>query len=275
MAKVCKFCNLENEDTEEFCTRCSAKLPTYCQYEAGLMDEINTKKNRFKLNFAKLFNFLLIAVLIIAVVCIFVPINNEDETLPPIAKNRSALKALNVYFDSLPNNISVYGTSINTNSNALSLYLSSLINPAAADPQKNAPDLMPRIILKAPSNEPNSISLVKHSKFMFLPLRLELSFRKTNKVWKLESWKFCRLPAMKICKDKISNYAIKEFKAAPKFKPIFEQAFTFDRTKLYIFIDVKSRSAENGKISQINSVKARLLKPFQGISDKLHKAVRQ
>ena len=110
---------------------------------------------------------------------------------------------------------------------------------------------------------------------MFLPLRLELSFRKINKVWKLESWKFCRLPAMKICKDKICNYAIKEFKAAPKFKPIFEQAFTFDRTKLYIFIDVKSRSAENGKISQTNSVKARLLKPFQGISDKLHKAVRQ
>lgn len=268
MAKVCKFCSLENDDKEEFCTKCGAKLPSFRQYEAGLMDEMGSpKKPLIKINFAKSFQFTIIAALIIAAIHFFRPSVNEQ--LPKYDNYCIKFNTFELFIKNQNETTSDFDSTINTDQHVLSLYLTSAINPAAADPKKITPYMLPRIIVKTPSDNINSMTLVKHSKFYGIHVRLELNFKQKESVWHLESWKFCNFPTMSVAKQSIWEKALQEFKNNDKLKKILGRKISIQRSKLYMTIIIKQQNATSKKaVSNINSFFSRILQPIQGITQK-------
>lgn len=253
MAKVCKFCNLENEDTEEFCTRCSAKLPTYCQYEAGLMDEKTGPKKRFKFDFIKVLKFTVPAILIIAVLSVFFPTAAAAKGgfLPEYKKHRSDFTAIQIFvtnLQTLPDDMSFNGK---TTADAASLYLTSLLHPKT-DVQKLPVNVIPRISVKTPPQAPDKISIAKHYKILFIPARLELIFKYDKDKWLCDSWKFCNLPAFSFNKDTVCKTAFKEFKSDEKIKKLFSPSINVQRSKMHIILNKKQNNTASAAPLQLN-----------------------
>ncbi len=270
MAKVCKFCNLENEDTEEFCTRCSAKLPTYCQYEAGLMDEKTAPKKHFKFDFIKTLKFAIPVILLIAVLSVFFPTADAAEggLLPEYKKHRSDFNAIQTFvtnLQTLPDDMSFNSK---TTADAASLYLTSLLHPKT-DVQKLPVNVTPRISVKTPQQFPDKIFIAKHYKFLFIPVRLELIFKYDKNKWQCESWKFCNLPALSFNKASVCKTAFKEFQADEKNKKLFSPSINVQRTKIHILLNnnrqnaVSAASLQNNnsmKNNKISTIAARITK---------------
>lgn len=275
MAKVCKFCSLENDDKEEFCTKCGAKLPSFRQYEAGLMDEMGPKKTPL-IKFAplKVIKFVIAAVLIITLIYFFKPSQN-NEGLPKLSSHRVKFNTFDLFIKNINESASSFDSTINTNQHVLSIFLTSLVNPDAADLKKSNPDILPRYIVKTPADDINKISLVKHSKFYFLPIRMELNFKYNNSKWELENWKFCNLPAMTISKEKIRKNIMQDFKNNEKIKKILSSNISIQRSKLYITVTVKQVTTSEKTVKKANSIISRILQPMQDITQKIEKSTKK
>lgn len=245
MAKFCKFCNAENEDTEEFCSKCSAKLPSYHQYAGGLMDEMqDKKKHSFKFNLKLTLQIAAVLAAVCLLLYFFKP-SSSAEKLPDFRKNHNAVKNLMFFIDNLENAASDFDFNISVTADVLSLGLTSFIAPDAIDSRKSSPDIFPRIIVKIPDDDLKKITLVRHSKIYLLPVRLEINFKQNDSgTWTVNKWKFCNFPAMSAAGDSIWNKAVKNFKENKKLQKFFSLKSGISRTKSQIKIDIKN-SAEN------------------------------
>lgn len=240
MAKVCKFCATENKDKEEFCEKCGAKLPDYRQYEAGLMNEMgNYKPSIFANKFKYIFWFVLFALLVGAVFYVFSP-RYQIAELPDYNKYATDVNTIEIFVNTFNESKLDFASSVNTNSQALSLYLSSYFNPAAIDPKKSVPNLQPRIIITAPEDEINKLYISQYSKFFFIPLRLKFSFSYENSSWKTDTWQFCNLPTSSIGVNHLFKFACKDLKKNKKIKKVLSEPLNIKRTISYINISTNT-----------------------------------
>lgn len=241
MAKVCKFCATENKDKEEFCEKCGAKLPDYRQYEAGLMNEMgNYKPSIFANKFKYIFWFVLFALLVGAVFYVFSP-RYQIAELPDYNKYATDVNTIEIFVNTFNESKLDFASSVNTNSKALSLYISSYFNPAAIDPKKSVPNLHPRIIITAPEDEVGKLYVSKYSKIFFIPIRLKFSFSNKNSSWETDKWQFCNLPASSIFANYIFKFACKNIKKNKKLKKLLSEPLNIQRTTLDISISTNTK----------------------------------
>lgn len=218
------------------------------------MDETDSEKKHFlNLNLNLIIKFVAIfAIIVMAVYCL--KLTEEPEKLPDYRNNQKAVKNLINFNNKLHSSDSIVGNNLMTNPEALSLYLTSLIAPDAVDLQKSSPDILPRIIVKAPEDL-KKISLVKYSKFYILPVRLELNFKQYDSdIWLLDTWKLNNFPAMSFGRDEVWKYAVKDFESLPKMKKIFSPDFRISRKKTHIIINVSKLKNTQAAIKKFNSV---------------------
>ena len=218
------------------------------------MDETDSGKKHFlNLNLNLIIKFVAIfAIIVMAVYCL--KLTEEPEKLPDYRNNQKAVKSLINFNNKLHSSDSFVGNNLMTNPEALSLYLTSLIAPDAVDLQKSSPDILPRIIVKAPEDL-KKISLVKYSKFYILPVRLELNFKQYDSdVWLLDTWKLNNFPAMSFGRDEVWKYAVKDFESLPKMKKIFSPDFRINRKKTHIIINASKLKNTQAAIKKFNSV---------------------
>ena len=218
------------------------------------MDETDSEKKHFlNLNLNLIIKFVAIIAIIVMAVYFIKPSANPEK-LPDFRINQKAVKILINFNNNLHSNLKTNVNNLTTNPNALSLYLTSLIAPEAVDLQKSSPDILPRIIVKAPENDLKKISLVKYSKFYILPVRLELNFKQYDSdIWLLDTWKLNNFPAMSFGRDEVWQYAVKDFESHPKMKKIFSSDLRISRKKSNIIINVNKHNNTKAEVEKFNS----------------------
>ena len=218
------------------------------------MDEKTPAKKRFLIFNMNLIIRNIAIIAIVVMTAYFIKPSANPEKLPNFRIHQKAVKILINFNNNLHSNRQTNVKNLTTNPNALSLYLTSLIAPEAVDLQKSSPDILPRIIVKAPENDLKKISLIKYSKFFFLPVRLELNFKQYDSdVWVFDTWKFCNFPVMSAAKDKVWEYAVKDFESHPKMKKIFSSDLRISRKKSNIIINVNKHNNTKAEVKKFNS----------------------
>jgi hypothetical protein len=270
MSKACKFCDTLNENEEEFCTNCGAKLPSFINYADDMANNIATsRKKRFNLNILWIFCIILAAGVLLVAGIAFFPLFPEDP-LPDYTANIREARNLNRIAADINRQAGGYAMTIHTNPKALSLYLSSLYNPSLNDQTTFDPQSIPRFIINMPTDNFNLCSVIIRSKIHSVQVRLEFFFSAESGSWLVTGYKLGNLPVMTFQKDKLFDSVFDSLSEFPDLKTVLESNIDLQRSKSHIYIKLKkntqtSDAADSSK-SFFDTIKSGLKKASRGFS---------
>ena len=253
MSKACKFCDTLNENEEEFCTNCGAKLPSFINYADDMANSIATSgKKRFNMNISRIFCIILAAGVILVAGIAFFPLFPED-SLPDYAANIKGAKTLKKAAETLNKQTDAYNMTINTNPKALSIYLSSLSNPPLLEKATFDPQAVPRYIVNMPGDNFNLCSVVVRSKVHLIQVRLEFFFSAESNSWRVTGYKLGNLPVMTFQKDKLFDSVFDPLLKKTELKTVLESNIDLQRNKSHIYIKLRKNTQTTDAVDNAES----------------------
>ena len=251
MAKVCKFCNCENDEEREFCEQCGAKLPVFHHLAADL--EARKPKKHIKINF--LMVFLVIGILFIGycIFLVFYPNLPEDKLLNHNLAVRGAKGIASALEQSRSDQD--FEAAVEVHPDALSLYLSSLAKPSLMDRKHFRSDVVPRLLVVFDKNNPKEFKFIHRGKFYNLDTRAEFIFRQheNENVWFIDSCRIGKFPMTWFSESMLSS-VLEDYSRHPEMRKILCSKLDIKYRNSYVSIHLKySKRDISGKIGQFFS----------------------
>ncbi len=274
MAKVCKFCSAENEDTLEFCAKCGSKLPVYTQFDSNL--DFNTgKRPRMKLKLKPIITAIIIIAALFGFYKFFLSALPEDK-LPKYEQFRSGSKNISVFLKKIDSAPESYNLTLSATPAAISSYLTSLINQSLKDKKSYDQYTLPRVLCSWSQKDTKKLSLVKRDKlYGVLNIRVELFFENTNNSWSFKNYKLNNMPVTDFKKDAIANYFFGEIISHTVFDKLKTSDVNMQCSKLYLTIIAKNAKKQNPQSGRkTNSLINKILQPMQNVTNNFDNAVK-
>lgn len=246
MAKVCKFCNHDNDEALEFCEQCGAKLPIFHRL---VVDENRKPKKHIKINFVLIFFILVVLFLLYCLYLAFCPFLPEDK-LPPYRESYQGARRIIASIRHIPDETEHFNVAIYVEPEALSLYLTSLGKPAVLEKKYYDDDIIPRLLIDFPKDEPKMFVLVHRNKMLGMHVRTEFVFRQhdNEEKWFIDSCKFGKLPMSWFSKKMLSSVLV-DYARHSDMKKILKSELKIKRKGAYVDISLKYDKKESfGKI---------------------------
>lgn len=231
MAKVCKFCNHDNEEELEFCEQCGAKLPVFHRL---VVDENRKPKKHIKINYFYVFLVIFVLFLLYCIYLAFCPFLPEDK-LPEYDKSIMGAKRIISSIRHIPDDEKHFHVSLYALPDDISLYLSSLAKPALLEREHYKEDIVPRLLIEFPEDDPKEFCLIHRGNIWGMETRAEFLFKQHDNAeeWFIGSCKFGKLPMTWFSGTLLSS-VLEDYARHSDMKKILKSKLELKRDNAYI-----------------------------------------
>lgn len=237
MAKVCKFCSHDNDETLEFCEHCGSKLPVF--HKLAVVEEERKPKKRIKINF---FAILLILLLGALLYCFYLAfwVAVPDDELPDYSDTIRDTKRIISSLRHIKDDAEKFNVSLYVPPEAVSLYLTSLGKPSILEKDEYDEDVTPRLLIYFPKDKNKEFSLVHREIIWGMEARTEFIFKQheNEDIWFLDDCILGKLP-LTYFRNEMLEHALEEFARHPDMKKILKAKLDLKHRKSYVYLSLQ------------------------------------